>query len=136
MAWRQVGCGATAVLSDGERAWLQLLPAPLDAVAVWGWCELEPGHDGLHYLLGQQSGDQLWWLCWREEDERDLRPVLPCRAEDRPDGRGDAAPCTLFVDHAGGHSFSFDAGDLPDDCDGAIGPRVSVVYCPVSAKSR
>jgi hypothetical protein len=76
------------------------------------------------------------WLCWREEDERDLRPVLPCRAEDRPDDRGDAAPCTLFVDHAGGHSFSFDAGDLPDDCDGAIGPRVSVVYCPVSAKSR
>lgn len=115
MTCRQVGCGATAVLSDGERAWLQLLPDPADTVPVWGWCELEPGHDGLHYLLGQQSAEQLWWLCWHDrEEKRELRHVLPCPAEDQPDELGDTTPCTLFLDHPGRHSFNFDVGDLPE----------------------
>lgn len=119
MTCRQVGCGATAVLSDGERAWLRLLPEPVDAVPVVGWCELEPGHHGWHYLLGQQSGEQLWWLCWRDGEsdqggERELRHMVPCPAEGQPDVLGDTAPCTLFVDHPGRHSFSYDVGDLPE----------------------
>lgn len=34
MTCRQVGCGATAVLSDGELAWLQLLPGAVHIVRL------------------------------------------------------------------------------------------------------
>jgi hypothetical protein len=94
---------------------LQRLADPAGVVPVWSWCELEPGHDGLHFLEVLQSREQVWWLGWRDGPHtRQLRPLPPCPAEDDPDARGDTAPCVLFLGHPGRHSFSYDVGDLPE----------------------
>jgi len=50
------------------------------------WCDLEAGHIGLHYALGQESLDEAWWLRWNDEDGL-------------PSG------------HAGAHSFEYDRTD-------------------------
>jgi hypothetical protein len=85
-------------------------------VADWGWCELEPGQDGSHFLPGRQSTEQVWWLCWHDEqDTRQLRSLPPYPAEGQPDERGDTAPCVLFLPYPERQSFSYEIGDYRSD---------------------
>ncbi|QRP42961.1 hypothetical protein [Amycolatopsis sp. FDAARGOS 1241] len=57
-----VGCDATVLLTVREWELLATLPHRGNEAEPLHWCELEPGHDGVHFAFGQQSGDDAWWL--------------------------------------------------------------------------
>ena len=96
-------CGAAVLFTEAELALLAALPEGSEPVEDRAWCELEHGHAGLHYGLGQISGPTWWWLRWNDrQDRREFIDGGFCGA--RPDsGRGD---CTLPDGHDGRHSFT------------------------------
>ncbi|MCA1676229.1 MAG: hypothetical protein LC799_29995, partial [Actinobacteria bacterium] len=57
------------------------------------WCELQNGHENLHYTLGQISLDEAWWLRWDDNGNRRELTALPgCTAQR---AGPDPEPCTL-----------------------------------------
>lgn len=117
MSRRQIGCGATALYTVGEREFLMSLSDASHQVETLNWCDLEPGHPGLHFTIAQQTPGVEWWLCWDIADRagRDLKAKQPCPAKDVPDDGGESEPCLLATGHAGDHGFAFDVADLPAD---------------------
>jgi hypothetical protein len=86
MSMRHVACPGTIVLIDTEYAMLYALSYPAHVVDRENWCDLEKDHPGLHYVLGQESFDEAWWLRWNDEgDRRELthspaaQPKIPAR---------------------------------------------------------
>ncbi len=105
MSIRPVVCPGAIMLTDTEHAMLSALPHPAHEVARERWCELENGHTGLHYTLGQVSLDEAWWLRWNDEgDRRELTALANCSVEE---AGADPEPCALPAGHAGAHSFEY-----------------------------
>lgn len=105
---RQIGCGATALLTQDDYTLLAGLPEGAHVVTPLRWCGMEARHPGDHHTLGQHSRDDEWWLAWNASG-RTLRMLPPCPAEDGPDELGDTEPCTLFAGHSGRHTFALRA---------------------------
>lgn len=104
MAVRGPICPASATLTDGEYRRLEALS---DAAHQMRWelhCELEVSHVDRHCALGQQDGDDAWWLRWDDVGNRELAVHPPCPAH-AISGDEHAEPCTLIIDHPGQHSF-------------------------------
>lgn len=115
MSIRCSGCPARLVFDAATLAFLQTLPQGAHEMdARIRWCELEPGHDGQHYNLGQHSGEHEWWVHWPDGAERPTGVVqlAGCSAVSVPDAVGDDEVCTLFAGHPGRHNFTFDGRNL------------------------
>ena len=114
-----VDCAVSTPWSPAEMTLLTALPAPAHDLEDQVWCELEVGHRGLHYGLGQISGPDWWWLRWREP-------------ADTPDGQFDGAgPKEPEPEEAGPEEAgSKEAGSEEAGCGGA-GRRefVCVEFC-------
>lgn len=95
-------CGGHVLFTAAELALLAALPQPAEPLETTAWCELEVGHPGLHYGLGQIADRTWWWLRWSEDlARRELVDGGFCGR--RPEhGVGD---CTLPSDHPGRHSY-------------------------------
>jgi hypothetical protein len=122
-------CAQWTDLTQAEMTALADLPephhyAPVESVA----CELERGHPGAHFAMGQDSGEEPSlpvWLRWTDA-ERSLVPVTEdnhCGAEGisvRPEDADDDEPwvCELPDDHLGAHSWQIETsvgGRNPSD---------------------
>lgn len=79
--------------------------APLNAMSADGMyevlsevsCELDDGHPGPHYAIGQAVGDDDYWIAWTEEIQT-LEQLPPCDAELNGEF------CLLMLNHFGSHS--------------------------------
>lgn len=94
-------CTATTVLTAEEMARLDALPDGAHMVEPDHVCAiLQDGHDGPHLTLGQECGDDEWWLVWDGAELREFRVLPPCPVEDVELEES----CLLPVDHEGPHT--------------------------------
>lgn len=114
MSRRKIACPASIALTCTEVAALEVIKHGHHKIDEVLWCELEPGHEGLHHALGQTAGDSErssdYWLRWDDQGERrDITVLDGCTAlEDPSDPEGHHSDmCVLPAGHAGSHSFSF-----------------------------
>lgn len=121
----QVGCGATVLCTVGEWQFLATLPGTSNEVEPLHWCELEPRHEGRHFVFGQQSGEDEWWLAFDVTNPaRELKIWAGCPAvATEPNEFGEYSPCTLADGHVGGHSFDFRVGDAPVELEPVLLPE-------------
>ncbi|MFJ3842262.1 hypothetical protein ACIPY6_43220 [Streptomyces sp. NPDC090054] len=105
-------CDGIMNLTDPETAFLDGLENPAHEPVGSLPCELQHGHQGVHFALAQTDGADLWWLLWAprgapltvrgEQTDRRLYRMAPCPSTDPADPDDD---CTLARGHKGGHSF-------------------------------
>lgn len=83
-------------------------------------CELEAGHAGLHWALGDNGGDAEECAALRWSSDGDHRELITdvdfCPAEGfHPEHRIADWVCTLPLGHPGGHCFTLGDVDYGDD---------------------
>ncbi|MFD3761234.1 hypothetical protein [Streptomyces sp. NPDC058622] len=98
-----------------EAAFLDGLEEPAHEPVESLACELQRGHEGIHFALAQGDGEKLRWLVWAPRDApltirgeqtgRRLYPMPACPATDPEDPEGE---CTLARSHKGGRSFEME----------------------------
>ncbi|MFJ3841827.1 hypothetical protein ACIPY6_40885 [Streptomyces sp. NPDC090054] len=108
-------CDDISKLSAIEAAFLDGLEEPAHEMVESLACELQRGHEGVHFALAQGDGERLWWLVWGprgapltirgEQSDRRLYPMPPCPVADPGDPDYE---CTLARSHRGGHSFEME----------------------------
>jgi hypothetical protein len=97
-------CPAQVSLTQDEYQRLEALPDPAHQMRRDLQCEFEADHTDPHCALGQQDGDDAWWLRWNDTGTlRELLTHPACPAEAVP--ADDSQPCFLIEGHGGVHSF-------------------------------
>ena len=94
----QKRCAASLSPSFQELGVLEAIDRPVDELQTTYRCELQGGHLGTHFALGQTNdAGQDWWLSW----DPAVVPLPACQSS----STGSPGGCLLPDAHAGGHSF-------------------------------